>query len=125
RYASPEQKRGERLTVRSDVYSLGITLAALLEGTRPVRDGGDAQAVIAKATREDQDERYASAADMAADLSAIRKRRTVSARPASAGYRLTRFLQRHPLPMALAVVAILSIGIGVAATLWQARRAVE
>jgi eukaryotic-like serine/threonine-protein kinase len=34
-YASPEQIRGEPITVASDVYSLGVVLFELLTGTRP------------------------------------------------------------------------------------------
>lgn len=36
-YASPEQIRGEPVTVASDVYSLGIILYELLAGARPLR----------------------------------------------------------------------------------------
>jgi serine/threonine-protein kinase len=36
-YASPEQIRGELLTVASDVYSLGVLLFELLTGERPYR----------------------------------------------------------------------------------------
>ncbi len=36
-YASPEQIRGERITVASDIYSLGVLLFELLTGERPYR----------------------------------------------------------------------------------------
>lgn len=124
RFASPEQKRNVRLTVRSDIYSLGVTLKVLLEDVAPARGLDDVQAVIAKACQEAPEARYASATAMAADLRAARESRPVTARAGGAGYRLLRFAQRHPQPVALGVLLVLSAALGIAATVWQARRAV-
>ncbi len=88
-YASPEQVRGERATVRSDIFSLGLVLWQLITGRHPRQDNGtrvvelpdtgandttmlrtlrNVRNVVLKATRERASDRYESVDAMAADL---------------------------------------------------------
>ena len=78
-YCAPEQLGG-MAEVRSDIYSVGVTLHQLLTGTRPrlmnlgpmklnlpgVRPG--LHEIIRKATQMDVDQRYTSAQEMSRDL---------------------------------------------------------
>jgi serine/threonine-protein kinase len=52
-YASPEQVRGELVTVASDVYSLGVMLYSLLCGRRPYRLRGRLERDVERAVLED------------------------------------------------------------------------
>lgn len=65
RYASPEQLGGRGVDERADVYSLGAVLRELVgqDGVPPAL-----RAIAEKAARYDRDDRYASVAEMAADL---------------------------------------------------------
>jgi eukaryotic-like serine/threonine-protein kinase len=47
-YASPEQIKGERITTRSDIYSLGILLYQLLTGHQPYRITSSSPVEISK-----------------------------------------------------------------------------
>jgi serine/threonine protein kinase/Flp pilus assembly protein TadD len=133
-YMSPEQARGERLDIRTDLFSLGAVLYEMATGQ--VAFGGTAVAVvfdtilnrdppainrlnpqlpdamthiIAKALRKDREQRYQSAAEILDDLKAIAAGRHVRvAESAASGRKLALTAALTVLTIALIVVAGLS-----------------
>lgn len=82
---------------------------------------GDLDAVAGKALRKTPGERYASVAELAADLRAWRAGYPVVAAPASVGYRARRFIRRNLKAVAAAAALVAALAGGGAATAWQAR----
>jgi non-specific serine/threonine protein kinase/serine/threonine-protein kinase len=147
-FASPEQVRGEPITTASDIYSLGVVLYGLLSGRSPYRattgamelavaicseepkpltlpDGSavdrDLENIVRMALRKEPSRRYSSAEQFAEDIRRYREGYPVAARPATHGYRLSRFVGRNKLAVAaVASIVVLLVG-GIAATAWQAR----
>lgn len=139
-YASPEQMRGERTTVASDIYSLGVVLYELLAGLVP-RLGesdeaqplppsvpferralrGDLDAILNKALRVRPEERYASATAMAEDLRSALAGAAVMARRGERIYRTRKFLRRHRAAVAVAIT-VLSFAVLSFAVTWPTAR---
>jgi eukaryotic-like serine/threonine-protein kinase len=87
------------------------------------RVNADIDAVIAKAMRRQATDRYATAAEMVADLRRFAERRPISTRREDRAYRTRLWLRRNWLPSMLATTLFLALGAGLAGSLWQADRA--
>ena len=111
-FAPPEQHRGEPLDARSDVWALGALMAWLLQGSQlnnqpdetdwlPVAkvaiSNAELRAVVDKACAGDPDQRYGSARELLSDLQRFCQNYPLTAMPASAGYRVRKFLRRNPV----------------------------
>jgi non-specific serine/threonine protein kinase/serine/threonine-protein kinase len=82
---------------------------------------GDVDAILLKALAKEEDERYASAGELAADIERHLDHRPVTARADERTYAARRFVRRHRLAVTAASLLLLSLVGGLGATLWQAR----
>ncbi len=153
-YMSPEQVLGDpaEIDTRSDVYALGIILYELLAGKLPYTIGrqlhdavrvireeeparlssvhrtyrGDVETIVARALEKDKSRRYASAAELAADIRRYLHHEPIVARPPSTTYQLQKFARRNRALVAGVAAVLVVLVLGIAASTWeavQARRA--
>jgi tetratricopeptide (TPR) repeat protein len=150
-YMSPEQVLADPLLIdtRSDVYALGIILYQLLARKFPyilpreihdvvhtIRNvdpaplssvnhnyRGDIETIVAKALEKDKARRYASAADLAADIQRYLSDQPIAAKPASTLYQLQKFALRHKALVAAAGAVLAVLVLGIVASTWEAVRA--
>lgn len=135
RYSSPEQVYdSSRVDVRSDVYSLGVTLWELLtlqpflgltkdiptaeqfdrvrrtEVAPPSRLNtnipSDLSTIVMKCVSKDENQRYRSAAELAEDLGRWASGDPVLAQPPSLGYYFKKYAYRYRVALALTLLAI-------------------
>ena len=145
--ASPEQVRGEALTLASDIYSLGVLLYELLSGRNPQSAGtraeieqqifsedrvppgkfapvpADLDAIVLKALARDPGQRYSSVERLSGDIECYLNGLPVSARSSSLLYRTRKFVRRRAVPLGAAAAIVAALAIGAVSTLTQWRRA--
>ena len=143
--ASPEQAKGDPITVATDIYSLGALLYEMLSDQKPHRFStarptreelalvvgeqvppppsatapdaqtarllrGDLDAIVLFAMRKEPEMRYATVADLAADIRRHLARKPVVARHPTLGYRAKCLVKRNRsrLVASAAVVIVLA-----------------
>ena len=82
---------------------------------------GDLDGIVLRALAKNPAERYASVEQFADDIERYLTGRPVEAVEATALYAAKKFVQRHKLGVAAALLLVLSLVGGLAGTLWQAR----
>lgn len=103
-YTAPEQASGtDRVDARSDIYSLGKTLEALLRTGEP-QIPKRLQAIWNKAASRDRELRYATVVEMAADVERFQNGEQVLAYRETPLERLRRLLTRHQTLVLLVAV---------------------
>ncbi len=149
-YMAPEQAvaGAQRITPATDIWGLGAILYELLTGQPPFladtpqatlklvaaerpRDPReiradiprDLGAIVEKCMARDVAQRYASARDLADDLTRFQNGYMVKARPLNTLQRSARWARREPKIMVTALLALLALSIGLVSTTAQWRRA--
>ncbi len=84
---------------------------------------GDLDTICLRALAKEPERRYPSAEALAADLERHLGGVPVEARPATAGYRVSRFVRRHRAGVAAAAVVVAALAVGAGVALWQAQTA--
>jgi serine/threonine-protein kinase len=147
-FAAPEQFADGPITTATDVYQLGLVLHDLVLGRRLPRPldtprpelddatiaglrsmsvaawkratSGDLLRIVHKAANQDVARRYASVSELADDLQRYLDGLPVRAQPDRVGYRIGKFLKRHPASSTLTIVLLLALLAATGVSVYQA-----
>ena len=145
-YASPEQLRGETVTTASDVYSLGALLYELLCDRRPFEAQSgklispklieqrrtpphpaglprDLKDIVARALAFEPAARYSSVEKLSDDIQRFMDGRSISAREHDARDRLSKFVRRNKVAVAVSGILLGTALASALAVLYNARLA--
>lgn len=146
-YMAPEQVLGGEVGPAADIYACGILLYELLSGRTPhqaanlpdlihqIRNAEpislralvptipkDLETICEKCLEKEPGKRYATAADLAADLDAWGRSRKIAARPVATLRKILRWAYRRPATTTAIISATVLLLGGLAATGWMLRQ---
>jgi tetratricopeptide (TPR) repeat protein len=144
KYASPEQVRGQPITIATDVYSLGVLLYELLAGHHPYdlptdiavavaicerepekpsthhRLDQDLDAIVLMAMRKEPGRRYPSVEHFSEDIRRHLEGVPVLARKSTLAYRVDKLVRRHKVGAPAVAFAVVVLIASMVAITWEA-----
>jgi len=118
---SSRVRRTSGLTAADGTGGAATVVAGLSRARLAHRLKGDLDTIALTALKREPERRYSTVAAFAADLERFLAGRPVAARPDTLGYRTRKFVSRHRVAVAAALLVSLSLAVGAGAALWQAR----
>ena len=130
------EQEAPRPSARVEMSKKSSTSAAQLRGTEWKQLAsllhGDLDCITMKALEKDRGRRYGTPSELAADIRRHLDHEPVVARPASAGYRLWKYLRRHRITVSVAAALVLLLagfagleGVQLRRIAWERDRATE